>query len=129
MDGKLLLRISEDGADAERLDALTGYLRAELIQLDVDEITGLPGGEPPRGARASSLADIGSLLVSLGESAASLQAVVSSIVDWLRRGMGPDRKVRLELDGDVLEISRASTGEQERLIELFVSRHGAGPDS
>jgi len=128
LDGELLLWVSEDGADAERLDALAGYLRAELIQLDVEDVAGLPGGEPPPGTRASSVAVIGGLLVSLGKSAAPLQAVVSAIVDWLRRGMGPDRKVRLELDGDVLELSRASTGEQGRLIELFVSRHSAGPD-
>jgi hypothetical protein len=31
--------------------------------------------------------------------------------------------VRLELDGDALELSQASADDQERLIELFVSRH------
>jgi hypothetical protein len=31
--------------------------------------------------------------------------------------------VRLELDGDVLELSEASANEQTRLIELFVDRH------
>jgi hypothetical protein len=29
----------------------------------------------------------------------------------------------LELDGDALELSQASAADQERLIELFVSRH------
>jgi hypothetical protein len=31
--------------------------------------------------------------------------------------------VRLELDGDALELSQASAADQERLIELFVARH------
>jgi hypothetical protein len=128
-DGKLVLRVSEDGADAERLDVLAGYLRAELVQLDVDHIARLPGGEPPPGTRGSSVATVGGLLVSLGQSAEALQAIVSAVVNWLHRAQGPDRKVRLELDGDVLELSRASASEQERLIELFVTRHGAGAAS
>ena len=129
MDAKLLVQVSEDDADAMRLDALAGYLRSELIQLDVDEVSAVAAAEPPLGARASAAEVAGGLLVSLGQSAASLQAVVSAVVDWLRRGLGPDRRVRLELEGDVLEISRASTGDQQRLIDLFVRRHSAGAGS
>jgi hypothetical protein len=36
--GDLRLRISEEDADAERLAVLTGYLRAELLQLDVEDV-------------------------------------------------------------------------------------------
>ena len=32
MDRELRLHLSEEGADAERLAVLTGYLRAELLQ-------------------------------------------------------------------------------------------------
>jgi hypothetical protein len=32
--------------------------------------------------------------------------------------------VRLELGGDVLELSEASERDQQRLIDLFVTRHG-----
>lgn len=39
MDGEVRLQLSEDGADAERLDALTGYLRAELLQLELSEVS------------------------------------------------------------------------------------------
>jgi hypothetical protein len=48
---------------------------------------------------------------------------VSAIREWLRRGEGSPRTVRLELDGDALELSQASAADQERLIELFVRRH------
>jgi len=37
-----------------------------------------------------------------------------------------DVELRLELDGDALEPSQASAADQERLIELFVSRHATG---
>ena len=126
MDGELRLQLSEDGADAERLAALTGYLRAELLQLDVEDVTALPAGAPPPGARAFSADTVGALLIALGQSAEGLRSVVSTIRDWLRRGDGTQRTVRLELGGDALELSQASAADQERLIELFVRRHAAG---
>ena len=52
--------------------------------------------------------------------------MVSVIGDWLRRGQGTRRTVRLELDGDALELSEASAADQARLIQLFVSRHAKG---
>jgi len=124
--GELRLQLSEDGADVERLAALTGYLRAELLQLDVDDVTALPAGEPPPGARVFGVSTVGALLIALGQSADGLRSVVSAIGDWLRRGDGTRRSVRLELDGDALELSQASAADQERLIELFVRRHTTG---
>ncbi len=125
MDGELRLQLSEDGADAERLAALTGYLRAELLQLDVEDVTAVKAGEPPPGARVVGVTAAGGLLVTLGQSAKGLRSVVSAIRNWLRRGEGSGRTVRLELDGDMLELSHASAADQDRLIELFVSRHAA----
>jgi hypothetical protein len=126
MDGELRLHLSEEGADAERLAMLTGYLRGELLQLDLEDVTALPAGEPPPGSRAFNVATVGALLVALGQSAEGLRSVVSVIRDWLRRGEGTRRTVRLELDGDALELSQASAADQARLIELFVSRHTWG---
>ncbi len=123
MDTELRLQLSEDGADAERLAVLTGYLRAELLQLDVDNVTALEAGAPPPGSRAFDVAIVGALLVALGQSAEGLRSVVSAIRDWLRRGDGTRRTVRLELGGDALELSQASPADQDRLIELFVGRH------
>jgi hypothetical protein len=126
MDMNLRLQLSEEGADAERLAVLTGYLRAELLQLDVEDVTAPQTGEAPPGARVVGVAAVSGLLVALGQSAGGLQSVVSTIRDWLRRGEGTRRTVRLELDGDALELSQASAADQERLIELFVSRHATG---
>jgi hypothetical protein len=49
MDVVLRLQLTEEGADAEQLDELTGFLRQELLQLDVEDVTKLPAGEPPPG--------------------------------------------------------------------------------
>jgi hypothetical protein len=126
VDLELRLQLSEEGADAARLAALTGYLRAELRQLDVEDVIVPQAGEAPPGARVVGIAAVGALLVALGQSAEGLRSVVSAIRDWLRRGEGTPRTVRLELDGDALELSQASAADQERLIELFVSRHSPG---
>ncbi len=126
MGGELRLQLGEDGADAERLDSLIGYLREELLQLDVERASALPAGEPPPGARVFDVVAAGGLLITLGRSAQSLRAVVSAIRKWLARGEGTRRTVRLEIEGDVLELSEASAADQERLIGLFVGRHAAG---
>jgi hypothetical protein len=128
MGGELRLQLAEEGADAGRLAMLTGYLRGELLQLDVEDVTALPAGEPPPGSRAFGVATVGALLIALGQSAEGLRSVVSAIRDWLGRGDGTRRTVRLELNGDALELSQASPADQQRLIELFVSRHTTGED-
>jgi len=124
--GDLRLRISEEDADAERLAVLTSYLRAELLQLDVEDVIAPRAGDAPLGSRAVDVAAVGSLLVALGQSAEGLRSVVSAIKSWLRRGEGTGRTVRLELGGDALELSQASTADQDRLIDLFISRNASG---
>jgi hypothetical protein len=123
MASELTLLLSEDGADPERVDALTRTLRRELDELDVERVTPLTAGEAPEGTRAIEVAAVGALLVTLGNSAQALGKVVGAIRNWLARTPGPVRTVRLELGGDVLELSQASAAEQDRLVELFVSRH------
>jgi hypothetical protein len=119
--------LSEEDADAERLAVLTGYLRAELLRLDVvEEVSALPAGEPPPGARVFGVVTVGALMIAVGQSFEGLRSVVSVIRDWLSRGEGTGRAVRLELGGDTLELSQASAADQERLIELFIRKHATG---
>ena len=123
MGGELRLRVSEDGADAERLDALTGYLRQELLQLDVEDVSPLPDGEAPPGSRAFDPVAVGGLLVTLSRSAEGLRAVLLAVRKWMGRGDGTRRTVRLEMGGDVLELSEATATDQERLVDVFVRRY------
>jgi hypothetical protein len=123
MCGELCIYAHEEGADAGHLVVLADYLRAELLQLDVEDVSALSSGEPPLGARASDVTVVGGLLVTLGQASEGLRSVVSAVMDWLQRGSRAGRTVRLELDGDAIELSQARRGDQERLIELFISRH------
>lgn len=128
MVGELRVQLAESGADAERLDTLTGYLRQELLQLDVQDVTALRAGEPPPGTRAIDAIAVGGLLITLNRTAQGVRTVVSAIRGWLAQGGDTKRTVRLELDGDVLELSEVTAHEQTRLIELFVNRHAGLED-
>ena len=120
---ELMLLLSEDGADPERVEALTRHLRRELDQLDVGAVSPLPMGQAPEGTRAFEVAALGGLLVALTGPVEAVGKIVAVIREWLSRTPGPVRTVRLELAGDVLELSEASAAEQDRLVQLFVSRH------
>jgi hypothetical protein len=117
------LQLSEDGADAERLDTLTGHLRGELLQLDVDEVRRERVGGPPPGARAVDPVALGGLVVSLGHTATALKDVIATVRRWLSGGSGVRRTVKIEIDGDRLELSEVSLAEQDRLVDLFIRRH------
>jgi hypothetical protein len=123
---ELSIQLDEVDADSERVGALAGFLRQELLQLDVEDVTALHSGEPPPGTRAFDVVAVGGLLVTLGRSVGGLRAVVSAVRKWLGRGEGAPRTVRLEIAGDVLELSAATVADQQRLIELFVARHATG---
>ncbi|MFE9621590.1 hypothetical protein [Streptomyces sp. NPDC006527] len=123
MENQLLILLTEEGAEAERVAELTGYLREELLDLDVDDVRAVPGGEVPPGARAVDVTQIGSLLVALGSSATALSQVVTVLRGWLGRCRDERPSLRLTLDDDVLEISEATDEQVTEAFDLFVRRH------
>ncbi|MEV0642799.1 hypothetical protein AB0I77_49430 [Streptomyces sp. NPDC050619] len=123
MEKELRILLSEEGADPERVADLTNYLREELLQLDVDDVTAVPGEEVPPGARAVDVTQIGSLLVALGTSATALSQVVTVLRGWLGRSHHARPSLRLALDDDVLDISEASDDQVAAAFDLFVQRH------
>ena len=122
MGRQISLSLAEEGADDERLDALTGYLRKDLLLLDVDDVQ-RAAGEAPSGSRAVDVAALGALVVTLGSTATGLKDVIATVRGWLSRGGSVRRTVKIEIDGDVLELSEVSAAEQDRLVNLFVDRH------
>lgn len=122
-EAALLLSLSESGADDARLDTLTRQLRDELRQLDVRDVRPAPASTtPPPGTRGFDVATIGQLVVAM-VGTQGLAGVVTAVLSWLKRGHEAPRTVRLELGGDVLELSAASSEEQDRLVAMFLSKH------
>lgn len=107
--------------DSDTLAECATMLGQELADLDVDEVGALPAGEAPPGAKGVELIAVGALVVKLARSTKVLGQVVDTLRDWLRRNHADS--IRLEIDGDVLEIKGVSQEERKTLIDAWVGRH------
>ena len=114
------LRAGPD-ADAEELVRLAGRLRAELLDLDVDDVQQPVHGEAPEESKGGGGLAVGELVVQLVTSAETLMSIIAGVRSWLGRSSA--RSVKLTIGGDALEVSGVSSAEQDRLIDLWVARH------
>ncbi|WIY02918.1 hypothetical protein QRX60_03305 [Amycolatopsis mongoliensis] len=117
---RALLRIEAVDADAEELDRLARRLRAELTELDVD-LRPVPG-EVPAGAKAADPVTVGSLMVAFSAAGGVFPGLVETLREWLGRQAGR-HKIKMTIDGDTVELERATSAERQQLIEAFVQRH------
>jgi hypothetical protein len=108
--------------DAEQVAEATLQLRRELLDLDVEAVELPRVGEPPPGTRAVELAALGALVVTAAKSQL-LGPVVAAVRAWLAGA--PQRSIKLELGGDVLELTGVSSKEQRRLTDEWLRRHTA----
>jgi hypothetical protein len=107
----------ESDEPARRGSAPTGELRQELARLDGVQVgTGRPQ------SRAIDVATLGQIVVTLSGVAGGLVPVVETVRRWLR-ARAASRKVRLEIDGDVLEVSGLESDAQQALIDRWLERH------
>jgi hypothetical protein len=116
---RLVLRVNDTDADDQQRDELARRLRDELKALNatVEEVK---AGEAPRNAKSVEVAAIGALMLTLSQSPV-LAAIINAVSSWL--GQRRQRTVRLELDGDVLELSGQPSLEQRRAIDAWLRRH------
>jgi hypothetical protein len=63
----------------------------------------------------------GALTVMLALSQKLLTALTETVQSWVSRGDG--RSVKLELDGDVLEVTGITRRDQRELIQVWIDRH------
>jgi hypothetical protein len=124
MTTELILGVSEEGSDESHLEELGIQLRRELLALEVEKVEPART-QAPEGTRSGLAMVAGALVASV--SPAKLVGVVTAVVDWLRRSRsaGKARTVELEIDGDRLVLTGASSETEQQLIQLFVERHSA----
>ncbi|SEQ78072.1 Uncharacterized protein, contains caspase domain [Lentzea xinjiangensis] len=111
------LRVREDGADDERVEQLTAFLRAELQELVA--VSGVPGAAP-EGAKAFDMNELGTLLTTISQSTV-LAALINAVSAWL--GQRRERSVTVEADGDPLELTGDPTEEELALRSAWLGRH------
>lgn len=109
-------------ADAEETDRLARRLRAELRELDIDEVAPLDGAVPPPGSKGAEAASLTELLVTLSAGGGVFVTVIAALKDWLTRNSAA-RGVKVTIDGDTLELTSATAAERAELVEAFVHRH------
>jgi len=119
----LLIRVAEDGGDQERIDEVARLLRGQLNVLDEVRVVPLTAGVAPAGARGIDVAVVGALVATVGDLSTHVRPVIAAVRHWLDRTPHLPRRVRIELDGDVLELANATPEHEEQIIDLFVSRH------
>jgi hypothetical protein len=106
--------------DPEDRERLGRQLRDELRDLDVDDVAPVESGPPPPGSKGVGMA-LTEWLVTLS-GAGVVVPVIGTIKAWLARGAG-DHKVTVTIDGDTLELGRATDAERAEIVDAFVRRH------
>jgi hypothetical protein len=125
-DRKMQLMLEVDPGsqtDAQELDDLTSQLRRVLLDLDVESVDRVRQGTVPPGARAVDVLALGTLIVTLAKSTRVLSTLVNTVQSWLS-GAG-QRSVKLEIDGDILEVTGLTSSDQRRLIASWLERHSS----
>lgn len=115
---------SDPGADAADVAEAARKLRRELLELDVDSVEPTRSDDPPPGSRGVEVAALGSLIVTIAQTPL-LASVVDAVQSWLARSRRGS--IKLELGGDVLELTGISSDEQRRLTDEWLRRHQGVP--
>jgi hypothetical protein len=120
-DGLRVRVVQAPDGDVAELAELTGLLRAELLDLDVNSVD-LPADDVPPGQAKGLAAVVGWLTVRFG-TVEGLRAVVSALCGWVSR---TNRVVEISVGGDVLKLTGVTSEQQDRIIDGWLARHAAG---
>jgi hypothetical protein len=115
---------AEPDADREELVALAERLREWLLPVGVESVGLVAAGPAPSGTRSAGVFVAGVLTVLFARSSELLGKLVDVVQSWLSSSGA--RSVRLELDGDVLEVTGITRGDQRELIRTWIDRHAGG---
>ncbi|MDQ3274559.1 MAG: hypothetical protein M3Q39_05885 [Actinomycetota bacterium] len=119
----LLLVLEPDPElDPEASERLTYRLRAELAELDIESVRLAAGGIAPDGAKGTDPVTLGAVIVALSASDGVFTRLIETLRDWLGRHSGRHR-ISVTIDGDTIELERATAGQQGDLVDAYVRRH------
>ncbi|MFB6878959.1 hypothetical protein [Streptomyces sp. NPDC056323] len=118
----LLVLAPDPELDSETAERLMRRLRSEIAELDVDSVRPGPAAAAPDGAKGSDAVTLGAIVVALSASGGVFTALIETVRDWLGRTSARHR-ISLTIDGDTIELERASDSERRDLIDAFIRRH------
>ncbi|MEU6381703.1 hypothetical protein [Streptomyces sp. NPDC046909] len=120
---QVLLSIAFDPElDSEPAERLVRQLRAEISELDVESVGPTLAGTAPDGAKGTDAVALGAVVVALSASGGVFTSLIETLREWLSRHSARHR-ISLTIDGDTIELDRASAAERRELIDAYVRRH------
>jgi hypothetical protein len=121
----LLVLEPDPEVDPEAHERLTRQVRAEIAELDIESVSTLAAETAPVGAKGADPVTLGALVVALSASGGVFTALIETLRDWLGRHAGQHR-IAVTIDGDTIELERASSAQQRQLVEAYLRRHSVG---
>jgi hypothetical protein len=116
----LLVLALDPELDPEAGERLLRHLRAELAELDVESVRPGPAATVPDGAEGTDPLTLGAVVVALSASGGVFTVLVETLRDWLDRHSARHR-VSLTIDGDTIELERASAAERRDLVDAYMA--------
>ena len=113
------------GADPERRDRATNSLHEDLLEMGVGQLQRATDPVSVEGMRALDVVALGALAISIKPSVALLAQLVQTIRNWIGRS---SNVVKLQIDGDQIELTGVTTEERSVLIATWIERHGTTSD-
>jgi len=111
--------------DPQELEESTRLLHDELSELkyvDSIEYTKNKDATIPEGSKGiEGIMEVGSLLVTLATSSGVLEGITGTIQSWMQRT--GQQKITMEINGDKLEITGITSGNQDKLVEDWINKH------
>lgn len=118
----LLVLEPDPELDSEAGERLTRQLRAELAELDIESVGFASSEAAPDGAKGTDPVTLGAIIVALSASGGVFTALIETVRDWLGRHSRRHR-ISVTIDGDTLELERATAGQQRELVDAYLRRH------
>jgi hypothetical protein len=112
---------ADAAADDEELSTLRDYVRVMLTEHEFNVADYPVTADAPAGAKAGDPVSVASLVVALAASGGALTTLIGALHAWLQRGSA--QHVVIEIGGDRLEISGATSAERRGLSAAWLARH------
>lgn len=108
--------------DAETCERLSRQLRTELAELDIESIRNVAVGTVPDGAKGIDPVTVGEIILAMSASGGVFTSAIATLRDWLGRH-AQQHRISVTIDGDTIQLDRASAAQQQQLVDAYVRRH------
>lgn len=121
---RLIVSIGNDHLDPEEVEDALRWLRDELLELDtVARVDPVSAGAAPAGSRSVDTGVLAALAIAVSHPEV-LGALIETVRGWATR---QDRTVKVDIDGDVLELTGVTSLQQQQIIDAWLRRRAEVP--